>query len=105
MELFYHFVCLDKVTYSLLHEILGSTSVDPYHLKVPHRWGKKILTLRLSEKNGKKPTLIKEIPSPYNGNNVKSRIHAILLNSIYDLNIPMDNVDNGTVLIGAKYRI
>lgn len=101
----WHFVCLDKVTYSGLIEILRHTSVDPYHILVPTKWGEKLLTLRVSEKNGKKPTFVKTLSSKWNEENEKSRMHTILLNNLFDLNISMDNLDNSKTLIGAKYRV
>jgi len=101
----YHVVIPDKVAYGELITILKNSSVDPNHYYVPKMYGTQLITLRVSEKDGKKPQFIKEIKSKYNNNRKKSKAHIIFLNKIFNLNIPLENTDNYTKLIWAKYKI
>lgn len=100
----YHAVCLDKVSLSTLIEIMYNTSIDPGYIKVPLKLGKKLFTLRISEKNGTKPKFIKTIKSNYN-NGEKSKAHTLWLKNWLGLDLPLDNCDNHTKIIGAKYYI
>lgn len=101
----YHAVCLDKVTLKEFTSIAMSSSMDQYHFSVPLLYGKRIWTLRYSEKGGKKPYLhtVVDNRSPRK----KSKAHVELLNFLHGIEIFYNNMDDSKKedLIIARYRI
>jgi len=101
----YHILIPDKVTLKEAVTILRNSSVDPSHIDVPLRFGAKLWTLRLSEKNGKRPEFLYKIKSPYNIRQ-KSRPHLVLIKKLYpEIDINFENCDEYDTLVGANYKI
>tara|TARA_Y100000310_G_C20612852_1_gene778937 strand:- start:586 stop:1068 length:483 start_codon:yes stop_codon:yes gene_type:complete len=101
----HHVICLDKVLYSDMLNILRHTSMDINHLFIPNKMGAKLMTLRVTEKeDGQKPQYLGIVHSINTGRE-KSKVHATFLKNIYDINLPMTNMDESRTMIGAKYKI
>ena len=58
----FHLISLDKIPFNYLREILQDSLCDPAFAKVPFITSLHSSTLRLSEKGGKIPKLIKQYP-------------------------------------------
>lgn len=100
----YHVVFFDKFPLSELMKILKSSSTDPNFVFVPLQYGKRLWTLRLTEKKGKRPTYIKTIKSIFNEYQ-KSTPHITLLENLYDLKINRKNEDKLEYMISSSYKI
>lgn len=101
----YHIISFEKMTRETYEQILHRSSCDKGYKTIPFIWGKKLNTLRISEKNGKKPEFFdylnyrslimdKEISKP----------HAKIFKLLYDLN-PIGNKDEAQNVIFAEYKI
>jgi len=108
----FHAVCFDKVKLKTLLLILSNSSVDPRYHQVPLHWGKKIWTLRLTEKNDKniKPKgFLEKRYNEFEGETLdfreQSSPHIKLINNYFNLKIRAVNTDNLTDVVIAKYKI
>lgn len=101
----YHAVCTDKLTTKDYVTIMANTSVCSNYLFIPFRYGKKLWTLRFSEKRGSCPSYILTLNSEHEGEKQKSLAHTRLLNKILPFQIPETNCDISTKIIKAKYLI
>jgi len=100
----YHAVCFDKVTLQKYIQILKNSSVDVNYIYVPLHYGKKIWSLRLTDKNN---LPVKHIGLMKGGltEREQSSPHAKLINTLFKLNIKLKNPDNLKDLIICRYRI
>lgn len=96
-----HAVCTDKLTLREFRKILNETSGDYQYKKVPFKYGKKVWTLRLSEKKGYKPTYSLTLSGK--SKRVQSSAHNTLLAKIFKLDIREQHGDKENMLIGAEY--
>lgn len=97
----FHAMCLDKFTLPYLLKIMENTSIDPKYKDIPLKYGKRLWTLRLSEK--KKPIRLINI---LENNCIRSQSssHAKLLEVWYDMKIKLDIPDNQKQFIAASYK-
>ena len=100
----YHAVCIDKVPLHEYVKILRSSSVDPNYVNVPLYHGKKIWTLRLTDKE-KPIRFVGVIKSDKFSLFEQSSAHANILNNLFDLDIEMMFPDNEKDVIIARYPI
>lgn len=104
----YHAVCFSKVYLKTLMSILYNSSVDENYHRIPFTIGKRLLTLRLSKKNGKGINFICKL----NGfdSKLESREHKIFFNNLFDIINKKDlyknnDFDNPTEIICSHYKI
>ena len=106
-------VCLTKVTFSQFVEILKMSSCDQAYKYVPLNYGKKLWTIRLSEKNNNKPKFLTKLilcgkQGKYYDNEC-SLAHFELLSKFYKKDfegndwIGLDKFDNNEQLIVSSY--
>lgn len=104
----YHAVCCSKVPLSLLKEIMYNASIDIRQLTVPLNMGKKLITLRITEKNKKKESKIKLLTTIKGMSVLKeSYEHKELLfklGLIEDFDKSNTEFVNGEVIVG-RYKI
>jgi len=100
----FHAVCIDKVTLKTFIQIITDSSCDHNYREVPFRHGKKLWTLRFSEKNKTKPVFAVLINSK-NKIYKQSLAHTLLLNKIFNMNIKPKRHDGLKKLITARYKI
>lgn len=101
----YHIISFEKFTREEYEQILHRSSCDKGYKTIPFIWGKKLNTLRITEKNGKKPEFFDYIN--YGGlimNREISKAHSKMFKLLYDLN-PIGNKDNSENIIFAEYKI
>ena len=100
----YHAVCFDKVVISELLQIFKNSSVDPNYINVPLRFGKKLWTLRLSDKDNIPVKFLKKIKS---GNYLHetSSAHADMINKLFNIPFYLYKPDFEQKLILARYPI
>jgi hypothetical protein len=97
----YHAVCFDKVTLGEYLNILRNSTTDQNYIQVPLNYGKKIWTLRLSEKDTKIKYIAK-IPSIYH-HRTKSTAHMNILAKSFDMNITRHNEDCEDRIVLSTY--
>jgi hypothetical protein len=101
----FHVCIFDKLHISDLVKILKSSGTDHNFIFCPINFGKRLWTLRLTEKGIHRPRFIKCIPSPYH-DLPKSLPHMVLLEKLYpEIKIDRTNHDNQQTLISAFYQI
>jgi len=101
----YHAVSLSKVMLSTYLEILKNSSVDTNYISVPLYFGKKIWTLRLSDKFDTPIRFIGKFKTSAYTHYYQSTAHSKVLNTLFNLGIKLDNPDNIKELILARYPI
>jgi len=109
----YHAVCFDKVNLHEYIQILRNSSVDPRYIDVPLNFGKKVWSLRLSDKDNNSVTfldhihakIVEEVGEHKTGHRTQSTAHANILNNLFKLNIKLDRPDNEKDLILCRYRV
>jgi hypothetical protein len=99
----YHCICLDKINYQTLRNIINETSCDEQYKTMPisleHSW-----VLRILPKNKSlMPKLIKIIKSPYNKRN-KSLAHYLFLKYHHGIKNKPTNLDNNKKLRLVDYQ-
>lgn len=82
----FHVVIFDKMQIGELVQLLRSASCDPNYVFVPLRYGKRLWTLRASEKNGTKPEFVKLIKSKFH-HRTKSLAHIIAFEKLYKIKV------------------
>lgn len=102
----YHAVCFDKISYSCYINILRNATVCQDYINVPMRWGRKIWTLRLTDKDDVPIKFIKMLV----GDNYyeMSSAHVKLLSKLFiDIKFDLDNkrLDNEKELVLSRYPI
>ena len=101
----YHAVCFDKLTLGEYVTVLKNSSVDPKYIDVPLNWGKKIWTLRLTDKE-KPIKFIKTILTPqFRKTREQSNAHKQVVALLFDLKIPLTNPDEFKEVCFAQYTI
>ena len=101
----FHAVCFDKVNLSVYLDILKNSSVDPNYITVPLHFGKKIWTLRLTDKDDIPIRFVGALKSKAFSFRQESTAHADVLNSLFDLGIKLNNPDGVKELVLARYPI
>jgi len=99
----YHAVCLDKLFYRELIDIMRCTTIDERYTTVPTKYGKKVWSLRYSQKNGSSIRFVGRLRS--NSTREQSLAHSILLQKLY--NIPMTEgivTDNQIKMCLSTYK-
>lgn len=106
----YWAVCLTKVSFKHFVDIIRSTSCDDAYKTVPLYYGKKLWTLRLSDKNGIAPKLIHTMVNSSKDtflNRKLSLAHYKLLKKIYPnikcLTSDLKRFDDNLNLICSSY--
>jgi len=84
--------------------VLRNSSVDPRYIEVPLHHGKKLWTLRVSEKEGQSIKLVETLHSDA-GDHSQSSAHAELLKKLFKIKAKLYKSDNLTELIFARYPI
>lgn len=100
----FHAVCLDKISLSEYLKIIADSSCDQNYKDVPFKHGKRLWTLRFSDKNGKAPYFISRLSSPHKIYK-QSYPHSSLLNKLFDINIKLKNPDNLSKMICSSYKV
>ena len=101
----YHVIIPDKLTYLEVVTILKNSSVDPNYVSVPSHFGKPIFNIRITDKKGNPPIrFLKKLPSIHT-TRIKSMGHILLLNKLYNLEIPTINTDEETRVTLVRYPI
>lgn len=101
----FHVVSFDKLTREQYQDLLSRSSCDPQYKKVPFTWGRRVATLRATEKGGRKMRLFATIDPQISHNLPKSNAHRIFFEGLYNLNHDKGVYDNYESVIMAKYRI
>lgn len=104
----FHAISFTKVNRNELYEILSNSSMDENYWKVPYTIGKRLLTLRFSDKKGKKPYFIGKISRV--SDRLESYEHKKLINKLFncidDVSLKSNNDYNcETKLIISKYKV
>ena len=97
----FHVVCLDKFKLDEFLNIARSSSVDEQYIYVPLKYGKKVWTLRLTEKDAGDIKFVKMIKG--NNKRQQSNAHANILKKLFKLNIKLKHPDKLDKLIYCKY--
>ena len=101
----YHVAIFDKIHISDLLVILKASGTDHNFIFCPINFGKKLWTLRLTEKGLNRPRFVKCLKSEFN-DRPKSMPHITLLEKLYpNIQINRSNADDETTLISAFYKI
>lgn len=100
-----HAVCNDKVTLKEFTEIAMNSSMDQFHFSVPLLYGKRIWTLRYSEKDGKRPKFFAKVDGE--STRVRSNAHVQLLEFLFDMPFSHEGCDGFHIddVIMARYKI
>ena len=109
----FHVVCLDKVPLEYYLKILRSSSVDPNYINVPLYSGRKIWTLRVTDKTsdkriGKNKKGIIDFKAVVVGSSIfkQSKAHTVFVENHFEGFINMgNNLDELEELILARYPI
>jgi len=100
----FHAVCFDKAVLEDLIEIMRNTSIDPNYIRIPLYCGKKIWTLRLTDK--KKPIkYLGKFESPHNHARPKSTAHINVVNSLFKLDLSYENEDKEEKVVLSRYPL
>ena len=100
----YHAVCFDKVTMEDYVKILKNSSVDINYINVPLHFGKKVWSLRLTDKDDV-PLQFIEVIKGVLAIKPQSSPHVKLINTLFKLSIKLENPDDLKDLILCRYRI
>lgn len=99
----YHAVCLDKIELNKYVQVLKNSSVDVNYVNVPLYFGRKIWTLRLTDKDKLSVRFVGKFKSI--GKKMQSSAHADVLNKLFNLKIKLNYPDNKKKLVLAQYPI
>ena len=103
----YHAVCFDKVSLLTYVEVLKNSSADINFIDVPLKYGKKVWTLRWSEKDGEKPKFVRAVLSTRCNRN-KSKAHIDFVEKMYPEligKIDREAQDKSDKIILSNYKI
>ncbi len=104
----FHAVCFTKVQLGTLRTILMNSSCDENYHRVPYSIGKRLLTLRLTEKEGKKPKfngmLLRDSPRLESYEH-KKLIHKLFRCMTDDAIISNSDFEHPTKIIIANYKV
>ena len=100
----FHAVCFDKITLSQFVDILKNSSVDPDYMNVPLKFGKKIWTLRVTDKNSIPVEFMTMIISNHTCIR-ESTAHASFVEKIFKIKVFLKHGDGEKKLIMARYPI
>jgi len=100
----YHVVCLDRLSFFDYVTLLRNSSVDRDYIDVPLKYGKKVWTLRFTEKNNAPVRFAGMIQSKYKARE-QSLAHAKVLNSLYNLEIKPEKHDGRDKLLFCRYPV
>lgn len=102
----FHVICFDKLTREEYQEILFRSSCDPQYKKIPFTWGRRVATLRVTEKQGNKIIHHSTITSDTMvSRREKSNAHRMFFEKIYGIEAPRGRYDTNEDVIMAKYKI
>jgi len=103
----YHAVCLDKLTYKELIDVMHDSSVDSAYYSIGRRYGDKIWTLRLSDKGEYKIRLYCILN--HKPKRMRSKAHAELLKKFFGISMLTLELgvmfDDSTDVVLAKYKV
>ena len=100
----YHAVCIDKMPLNEFVHIARNTSIDRDFIDVPMMYGKRVWTLRVTNKNDVPVRFMGKIPSAYI-TRYQSSAHAQKLNDFFDLDIDVAMPDNLDKLVYCSYPV
>ena len=100
----WHAVIFDKLPIKYLVSVLQSASCDPNFVFVPLYYGKRLWSLRLTEKEGKRPVFVKAIKSSVSLYK-KSRAHMLLIEKLYHIKVDKSNSDDSEEIVVSGYKI
>lgn len=100
----YHAICVDKVTLMDYVMILKNSGCDPGYVNLPYVQGKKVWTLRMSQKKGLSPQFVKVVMSRFENKRQKSTYHSIYLYDLYKIETIKIKGNFDGVLKGLKAR-
>ena len=100
----YHAICIDKVALMDYVMILKNSGCDPNYVNLPYIQGKKVWTLRMSQKEGVKPVYVKTVGSRFENKRTKSTYHAFYLYDLYRIQTIKKKGNYDGVLKGLKAR-
>ena len=84
----YHAVCFDKLTMVMYRNILLSSSVDENYAYIPYRYGRKLWTLRLTDKKGTSVKYKEQIISEWDYiKRFVSSAHIKVIGNLFDIGI------------------
>jgi len=99
----YHAVCLDKLFYREMLEIMRCTTIDEKYITVPVRFGKRIWSLRYSDKNGSSIRFVGRLRSTTTRQ--QSLAHALFLEKIFQIpSTWQENADQETKICLSTYK-
>lgn len=105
----FHVVGFDKLTFKQYKMLLDKSSCDEQYKKVPFVWGKKLATLRISEKKGIVPQFFTTITPNHKLNCFEiSQAHYHFFTSHHNeikINIIEGYLDGNEEIILARYKI
>ena len=101
----YHAVCFDKVVMQELLVILKNSSVDQNYIDVPAKWGKKIWTLRLTDKKDIPIEYMRRVDSEHTGFRWQSKAHATIIENLFGMKIRLRRADETNKICLALYTI
>jgi hypothetical protein len=101
----FHVICFEKMNREEYEKILHRSSCDPGYKKVPWAWGKRVATLRVSEKRGTTPTFMELLDRDAIPSRELSTAHIKFFEKNYKIETPCGMQDGNEELIMARYRI
>lgn len=103
----FHVVGFDKLTREEYQSLLNRSSCDANYKKIPFTWGRRVATLRATEKQGRKVKLHAVIEADFSRpyRHEMSNAHRIFFEGHYGIETPRGRYDNYENVIVAKYRI
>jgi len=101
----YHAVCFDKLCLNSLLTVLRSSSVDLNYINVPLKYGAKIWTLRITDKQNIPVEFVGRVASVYSTTE-KSLPHMKFTRKIFDIkNMDIKNNDQSDKMLFSSYRL
>lgn len=101
----YHAVCFDKLLYAELISVMRASTIDQSYINVPMKFGKKIWTLRATQKEDQgKPRFWGRVISPYDGRE-KSTAHINMVEKFFLMKANRRSEDREDRIILSTYMI
>jgi len=101
----HHVICFEKMNREDYEKILHRSSCDPGYKKIPWAWGKRVSTLRISEKRGTVPKFLEIIDRDAIPMRELSSAHIKFFSKYYTVPLPLGMGDGEEELIMVRYRI
>lgn len=103
----YHVVGFDKMTRDGYEQLLARSSCDRDYKKVPFAWGRRVATLRVTDKGGRAIRFLKVVSTgDWNFQRwEQSRAHKLFFEGVYGIEAPEGRYDNYEKLITARYVV